>query len=231
MTGPARILVVDDEQAIRRALEVTLTRAGYRVQTAATAADALATAVLQPPDVVVLDLVLPDGDGAQVCRDLREWSSVPVLLVSVVEDEAEKVRALDAGADDYITKPFGVDELLARVRALLRRARRGQRLESVIELGGLSIDVPRRRVLAGGEDIRLTPTEFGLLRELAVAEGRVLTHGMLLRAVWGPGYADESQVLRVHTARLRDKLEAHGLPRDTIETVTGVGYRFRVPES
>ena len=230
MSDPARILVVDDERPIRRALEMTLSRAGYRVDTAGTAAEALASAALQPPDMVVLDLMLPDGDGAQVCRELREWSSAPVLLVSVVEDEAEKVRALDAGADDYITKPFGVDELLARVRALLRRSSRDERGASVINLGGVRIDLPRRRVLGADGDVHLTPTEFDLLKALAIADGRVLTHRMLLRTVWGPGYADESQVLRVHTARLRDKLQAHGLPRDTIETVTGVGYRLNRPD-
>jgi two-component system KDP operon response regulator KdpE len=225
VSDPARILVVDDERPIRRALEMTLSRAGYRVDAAASAAEALTQAALQPPDMVVLDLMLPDGDGAQVCRELREWSAAPVLLVSVVEDEAEKVRALDAGADDYITKPFGVDELLARVRALLRRSSRDERGDSVIELDGLTVDLPRRRVMAADGEVRLTPIEFDLLKTLAVADGRVLTHRTLLRTVWGPGYADESQVLRVHTARLRDKLEAHGLPRDLIETVTGVGYR------
>jgi two-component system KDP operon response regulator KdpE len=225
---PARnILVVDDERPIRRALEVTLTRAGYRVSTATDGSEALTAAALDPPDLVILDLMLPDADGAEVCSQLRDWLRAPILLISAVGDEQDKIRALDAGADDYLTKPFGIGELLARVRALLRRSDGAGAGDRVLEVGDLRIDLPRRGVTANGEEVRLTPTEFDLLKELALADGRVLTHQMLLRNVWGPGYAQETQLLRTHMGRLRDKLEEQGVPRKTIETLTGVGYRLR----
>ena len=225
---PARnILVVDDERPIRRALEVTLTRAGYRVSTATDGSEALTAAALDPPDLVILDLMLPDADGAEVCSQLRDWLRAPILLISAVGDEQDKIRALDAGADDYLTKPFGIGELLARVRALLRRSDGAGAGDRVLEAGELRIDLPRRGVTANGEEVRLTPTEFDLLKELALADGRVLTHQMLLRNVWGPGYAQETQLLRTHMGRLRDKLEEQGVPRKTIETLTGVGYRLR----
>ncbi len=223
-----KALVVDDEQPIRRALELTLTRAGYDVQTAATVHDALVAAALTPPDVVLLDLILPDGDGVGVTRELRAWTTVPILLLSAVDDEREKVRALDAGADDYLTKPFGVDELLARVRALLRRADGATGDDrQVVTFGGVSVDLVRHVARAGEVPLQLTPTEFRLLRELVRARGRVLTHQMLLRSAWGPGYGDDTAVLRVHVARLRDKLEAAGLPRDAVDTLSGIGYRMR----
>jgi len=251
--GEQRILVVDDERPIRRALEVTLTKAGYRVLTATTGDEALTAAALTPPDLVILDLMLPDADGADVCRQLRDWLAAPILLISAVGEEADKIRALDAGADDYVTKPFSPGELLARCRALLRRAagqkggdavidvgellarcrallRRaaGQKGgEAVIDVGQLHIDLPRRMVTVSGEEVRLTPTEFDLLKALAVAGGRPLTHQMLLRTVWGPGYADEMHLLRVNMGRLRDKLQAEGVERGAIETLTGVGYRLR----
>ncbi len=226
-----KVLVVDDEQPIRRALELTLARAGYDVKTAATASDALVAAALAPPDLVLLDLVLPDGDGVGVCRELRAWTSVPILLLSAVDDEREKVRALDAGADDYITKPFGVDELLARIRALLRRAEGATGDgRQVVTCGEVSVDLLRHVARVGDQPLQLTPTEFRLLRELVRAGGRVLTHQMLLRGAWGPGYGDDTAVLRVHVARLRDKLEAAGLSRDCVETISGVGYRMHEPE-
>jgi two-component system KDP operon response regulator KdpE len=227
MSGEPLILVVDDERPIRRALEVTLTKAGYRVVTAASAAETLTTAALSPPHLVILDLMLPDGDGAEVCAGLREWLTAPILLISAVQDEPDKIRALDAGADDYLTKPFGIGELLARVRALLRRAEGTAPGERVIEVGRLAVDLPRRVVAVNGAEIHLTPTEFDLLKELMLAAGRPLTHQMLLRKVWGPGYAQEMQLLRTHMGRLRDKLEAGGIARDSIETLTGVGYRLR----
>ncbi len=230
MTSGARILVVDDERPIRRALEVTLAQAGYRVTTAGTAREALSVAALEPPDLVLLDMMLPDGDGADVCRRLRDWLRSPILLVSVIEDEAEKVRALDAGADDYMTKPFGVEELLARVRALLRRGGDNVGGQTVIEVPPFRVDLERRMVTARDGEVGLTRIEFGLLKALAVADGRPVTHRVLLRTVWGPGYASESQLLRVHVARLRRKLESHGGPRDLIETVTGVGYRLRADD-
>jgi two-component system KDP operon response regulator KdpE len=221
------ILVVDDERPIRRALEVTLSRAGYRVSTATDGSEALTAAALDPPDLVILDLMLPDADGAEVCSQLRDWLLAPILLISAVGDEQDKIRALDAGADDYLTKPFGIGELLARVRALLRRSDGAGAGDRVLEVGDLRIDLPRRGVTANGEEVRLTPTEFDLLKELALADGRVLTHQMLLRNVWGSGYAQETQLLRTHMGRLRDKLEEQGVPRKTIETLTGVGYRLR----
>jgi two-component system, OmpR family, KDP operon response regulator KdpE len=225
--GSTRILVVDDERPIRRALEVTLAKAGYTVGTAIDASEALTQAALQPPDLVILDLMLPDADGADVCRQLRDWLAAPILLISAISDEGDKIRALDAGADDYVTKPFSPGELLARVRALLRRAGGQHGGEAVIDVGPLRIDLPRRMVSVSGEELRLTPTEFDLLKALAVAGGRPLTHHMLLRTVWGPGYADEMHLLRVNMGRLRDKLEAEGVDRSAIETLTGVGYRLR----
>ena len=208
--GSTRILVVDDERPIRRALEVTLAKAGYAVSTAIDASEALTQAALQPPDLVILDLMLPDADGADVCRQLRDWMQAPILLISAVGEEQDKIRALDAGADDYLTKPFGIGELLARVRALLRRSEGTVSGEQVIEVGELTIDLPHRIVTAAGNEVHLTPTEFDLLKELALADGRPLTHKMLLRKVWGAGYAQEMQLLRTHMGRLRDKLEANG---------------------
>ena len=227
MSGERRILVVDDERPIRRALEVTLSKAGYHVQTATNGDEALTAAALEPPDLVILDLMLPDADGADMCRQLRDWLAAPILLISAVGDESDKIRALDAGADDYVTKPFSPGELLARCRALLRRAAGQRGGEAVIEVGPLTIDLPRRIVSVAGDEVRLTPTEFDLLKALAVAGGRPLTHQMLLRTVWGPGYADEMHLLRVNMGRLRDKLQAEGLERGAIETLTGVGYRLR----
>ncbi len=227
MSGEPRILVVDDERAIRRALEVTLTRAGYDVQTAADGQETLLAAAQTPPDLIVLDLVLPDVDGADLCHQLRDWLQAPILLISAVGDERDKIRALDAGADDYLTKPFGVGELLARVRALLRRAGQAGHADHVVSAGPLRIDLPRRVVSTDDSEIHLTPTEFDLLKELALADGRPLTHRTLLRTVWGPGYEGDMQLLRTHMGRLRDKLEGAGAPRSTIETLTGVGYRLR----
>jgi two-component system, OmpR family, KDP operon response regulator KdpE len=227
MSGATRILVVDDERPIRRALEVTLAKAGYGVSTATDASEALTQAALNPPDLVILDLMLPDADGADVCKQLRDWLRAPILLISAVGEEQDKIRALDAGADDYLTKPFGIGELLARVRALLRRSEGAVSGEQVIEVGALAIDLPHRVVTAAGSEVHLTPTEFDLLKELALAEGRPLTHKMLLRKVWGAGYAQEMQLLRTHMGRLRDKLEENGVPRKSIETLTGVGYRLR----
>jgi two-component system, OmpR family, KDP operon response regulator KdpE len=206
---------------------VTLTKAGYRVGTATTAEETLTAAALTPPDLIILDLMLPDADGADVCRQLRDWLTAPILLISALGEEKDKIRALDAGADDYLTKPFGIGELLARVRALLRRSEGAVPGDRTVTVGPLAVDLPRRVVTAGGTEVHLTPTEFDLLKELALADGRPLTHQMLLRKVWGPGYAQEMQLLRTHMGRLRDKLEAHGVPRKAIETLTGVGYRLR----
>jgi two-component system, OmpR family, KDP operon response regulator KdpE len=180
-----RVLVVDDEQQILRALRTSLRAAGYDVDTADTAESALAQAAMRPPEAVILDLVLPDGTGTDVTRELRTWTSAPVIVLSAVDDEREKVQALDAGADDYVTKPVGIDELLARLRAALRRTTPSR--EPVIELDGLVIDLQKRSVRVGGEPVHLTPHEFDLLRVLAVNEGKLMTHRMLLQEVLGAG--------------------------------------------
>ena len=226
MTG-ARVLVVDDEPQILRALETTLRGAGYAVETAATAAEALARAAARPPEAVILDLVLPDGSGVDVCRELRGWLQSPIVVLSVVSEEHEKVAALDAGADDYVTKPFGVDELLARLRAALRRA--GPSTEPVIEIGELEIDLERRLVLRAGAPVALTPHEFELLRVLAQHEGKLLTHRMLLREVWGPAYQDESHYLHVYVSQLRRKLESDPARPQYLRTEPGAGYRLVGP--
>jgi two-component system KDP operon response regulator KdpE len=222
-----RVLVVDDEPQILRALQTNLRGAGYDVDTASTAAEALATAALRPPDAVILDLVLPDGRGTDVCRELRSWSTAPVLLLSVVGEEHEKVAALDAGADDYLEKPFGVEELLARLRAALRRA--GPRGGPVLELGDLAIDLDKRLVTVQGRAVQLTPHEFALLRVLAQNEGKLLTHPAILREVWGPAYGDESHYLHVYVSQLRRKIEPDPARPRYLLTEPGVGYRLVNP--
>jgi two-component system KDP operon response regulator KdpE len=226
MTG-ARVLVVDDEPQILRALETTLRGAGYTVETAATAGEALARAAARPPEAVILDLVLPDGSGVDVCRELRGWLQSPIVVLSVVSEEQEKVEALDAGADDYVTKPFGVDELLARLRAALRRA--APSTDPVIEVGELEIDLERRLVLRAGEPVSLTPHEFELLRVLAQHEGKLMTHRMLLREVWGPAYQNESHYLHVYISQLRRKLESDPARPQYLRTEPGAGYRLVNP--
>jgi two-component system KDP operon response regulator KdpE len=224
-----RILVVDDELQILRALRVVLREAGFEVVTAQGASEALDLAAVRPPRAAIVDLVLPDGDGIEVTRRLREWSEMPILVLSAVGEEDQKVRALEAGADDYITKPFGARELVARLRAALRRgegAHVGE--EPSVEVDGLRVDLAARTVLRDGESIHLTPIEFDLLRVLVRNRGRLLTHRALLGEVWGPGYLDDVQALRTHIARLRAKIEpqdAQGRPR-YIVTDPGVGYRF-----
>ena len=222
-----RVLVVDDEPQILRALGTTLRGAGYEVETAACAEDALARAAARPPEAVILDLVLPDRSGVEVCRSLREWTQAPVIVLSVVGDEREKVAALDAGADDYVTKPFGIDELLARLRAALRRAR--SPTEPVIDVGGLTIDLEKHLVLRDGEPLQLTPHEFQLLRVLAQNEGKLLTHRMLLREVWGPAYQNESHYLHVYVSQLRRKIEADPARPRYLLTEPGAGYRLVDP--
>jgi two-component system, OmpR family, KDP operon response regulator KdpE len=222
-----RVLVVDDEPQILRALQTNLRGAGYEVDTASTAEEALAAAALRPPDAVILDLVLPDGRGTDVCRELRTWSSAPVLLLSVVGEEREKVAALDAGADDYVEKPFGVEELLARLRAALRRA--GPAGGPVLELGELVIDLDKRLVTVDGRAVQLTPHEFALLRVLAQNEGKLLTHPALLREVWGPAYGDESHYLHVYVSQLRRKIEPDPARPRYLLTEPGVGYRLVNP--
>jgi two-component system, OmpR family, KDP operon response regulator KdpE len=223
-----RVLVVDDEPQILRALRTSLHGAGYEVDTADTAEGALTALALNPPDAVILDLVLPDGRGTDVCRELRSWSSVPVIVLSVVGEEAEKVAALDAGADDYVTKPFGIDELLARLRAAMRRGEPST--EPVIEIGALHVDLEKRLVTAAGRPVQLTPHEFALLRVLARNAGKLLTHSALLREVWGRGYAEESHYLHVYVSQLRRKLEPDPARPRYILTEPGAGYRLVDPE-
>jgi two-component system KDP operon response regulator KdpE len=224
--GLQRVLVVDDEPQIVRGLKIILRGAGYAVEAAHDKSEALAALAARPPDVLVLDLVLPDGSGVEVCEEVRRWSRLPILVLSAVGDEREKVRALDAGADDYVTKPFGSDELLARLRALMRRSAQ-ERGDPVLEIGELTIDFPDRRVTRAGADVHLTPIEFDLVRVLAQNEGRLVTHRQLLRDVWGPQYGEETHYLRVHIAHIRAKLERDPSRPRYVITEPGVGYRLR----
>jgi two-component system KDP operon response regulator KdpE len=223
--GP-RILVVDDEPQIVRGLKIILRSAGYAVESAETKAQALALLASRPPDALVLDLVLPDGQGVEVCREVRRWSRLPILVLSAVGDEREKVRALDAGADDYVTKPFGTDELLARLRAVLRRSA-DPGGGSELTVGELVIDLLDRRVVRAGEEVHLTPIEFDLVRVLAQYRGRLVTHRQLLHEVWGPEYGQETHYLRVHVAHIRAKLEVDPSRPQYLITEPGVGYRLR----
>jgi len=227
--GPRpRVLVVDDEPQIVRALKVVLREAGFEASAAETAAEALDAASVRPPEAAIIDLVLPDGDGIELTQRLREWSQMPILVLSAVGEESQKVRALEAGADDYVTKPFGTRELIARLQAALRRAGRGEE-EPTITVGSLQIDLAARVVRVDGEPVHLTPIEFDLLRALARNRGRLMTHRKLLVDVWGPEYVDDIQPLRTHIARLRAKIEpdAHGAGGNRyILTEPGVGYRF-----
>jgi two-component system KDP operon response regulator KdpE len=223
VTAPVRVLVCDDEPQILRALRVVLREAGFDPILAATAEEALDRASVRPPDAAIVDLVLPDGDGIEVTRRLREWSEMPIIVLSAVGEEAEKVRALEAGADDYVTKPFGPRELIARLQAALRRAGRG-RDEPAIRAGSLEIDLSAHTVRVAGEPLHLTPIEFDLLRTLARNRGRLLTHRALLVEVWGPEYANDTQVLRTHIANLRRKIGS-----EHVTTDPGIGYRFAEP--
>jgi two-component system, OmpR family, KDP operon response regulator KdpE len=223
-----RILVVDDEPQILRALRTTLRGAGFTVDTADTASGALTAAAANPPEAVILDLVLPDGNGTDVCRELRTWSDAPVIVLSAVGEEREKIAALDAGADDYVTKPFSVDELLARLRAVMRRSVAVP--EKVIEIGELRIDVADRAVTVGGARVKLTPHEFDLLRVLAQNHGKLLTHRMLLREVWGPSYQVEAHYLHVYISHLRRKIEPDPSSPRYLLTEPGAGYRLVSPE-
>jgi two-component system KDP operon response regulator KdpE len=224
-----RILVVDDEPAIRLALQRALTARDYQVEAAVDGEQALSLTGSFQPDLVVLDLNLPDIDGVEVCRRIRTWSSVPILVLSVREDESDKVSALDMGADDYLTKPFGVSELLARVRVQLRRAEvSGLREAPRFEQGDTKIDLNERRVTRDGRDVRLTRTEWGLLEALATHPGKLLTHGWLLESVWGPGYVRDVDVLRVFVSQLRKKIERDPARPSMILTEPGVGYRWSI---
>jgi two-component system KDP operon response regulator KdpE len=220
-----RILVVDDDRQLLRALRINLTARGYDVVSAPDGATALAAASRQPPELVVLDLGLPDMDGVEVVEGLRGWSTVPVIVLSARDQEASKVRALDAGADDYVTKPFGMDELLARVRAALRRGTPVPQ-EPVVTTGAFTIDLAARRVTRDGADVRLTPTEWHLLEVLVRNAGKLVPHRQLLQEVWGPKYESETNYLRVYLAQLRAKLEPDPARPRHLLTEPGMGYRF-----
>ncbi|MGE5408393.1 MAG: response regulator transcription factor [Syntrophothermus sp.] len=224
MTDAPRILVCDDEPQILRALRVILRDAGFEAVTAETGEEALDLAAVRPPAAAILDLMLPDVDGVELTRRLREWSEMPILVLSAVGEEDRKVDALAAGADDYVTKPFGPRELVARLQALMRRAR-PEEAEPVIAAEGLEIDLAGHTVRRDGEPIHLTPTEFELLATLARNRGRLMTHRALLVEVWGVEYEDDLQVLRAHVANLRRKIEPADGPRYVL-TDPGVGYRF-----
>jgi len=220
------VLVCDDELQILRALRVILRDAGFEVTTAATAQEALDKAAVGPVDAAILDLVLPDGNGVDVCRSIREWSDMPIIVLSAMGEEEQKVLALEAGADDYVTKPFGPKELVARLRAALRRMDAGPPDEPILRGEGLELDQTAHRVRVDDEEVHLTPTEFDLLRTLMRNRGRLMTHRALLTDVWGAGYEHDTQVLRVHLANLRRKIEP--LPNSPRRIITdpGVGYRF-----
>ena len=225
MNDGRRILVCDDEPQILRALRVILRDAGFEVDTAATAEEALDAAAVRPPDAAIVDLILPDRDGVEVTRSIRQWSDMPILVLSAVGDEGEKIRALTAGADDYVTKPFGPGELVARLNAVLRRAA-GQRDEPRVVVDGLELDLAAHSVAVSGEPIHLTPTEFELLKTLVGNRGRLMTHAMLLREVWGPAHEDDTPLLRTHVANLRRKIEPEPSKPRYIATDPGIGYRF-----
>jgi two-component system KDP operon response regulator KdpE len=220
-----RILVVDDEIEIRRFLRASLSVHGYSIFEAQTGNEALQMAVNCRPDLVILDLKLPDLDGVEVTRRLRKWSQIPVIILSVRNQEQDKILALDAGADDYLTKPFGVGELLARIRVVMRRIVTPEG-SATYTIGGLTIDLARHKVILNGKEITLTPTEFDLLKALAQNAGKVMTHRHLIHQVWGTVYEDEDRLLRVNIANLRRKIEANPSKPDYILTELGVGYRL-----
>lgn len=224
-----RVLVIDDEASIRRFLRTALTTHGYRVSEAATARDGLNRVVDDRPDVIILDLGLPDGDGVEVTQRVREWSQTPIIILSVREAETQKVAALDAGADDYLTKPFGLSELLARMRVVMRRQVRGSE-GPVVRTGSLTVDLARHIIRIDDALVNLTPTEYALLRVLALHAGQVLTHNQLLREVWGMGYESELHMLRVNISNLRRKLEPDSTRPIYIRTEPGVGYRLTMSE-
>jgi len=217
---------VDDEPQIRRALRVGLTGLGYDVQSASSGEEGLDLAAVAPPDVVILDLMLPGMSGLEVCKALREWSQAPIIVLSAKGGERDKVEALDLGADDYLTKPFGMDELLARIRVALRRTT-GEASSPVLESGDQRLDQVRRLVTSRGQEVHLTPTEYDMLRYLLANAGKVVTHRALLRAVWGPGYEDGSQTLRFFIVQRRRKIEPDPSRPTYIRTEPSIGYRFR----
>jgi two-component system, OmpR family, KDP operon response regulator KdpE len=223
---PLSALVIDDEPQIRRLLTVALEANGYRVSTAAEGQQGLAAAAQRHHDVIILDLGLPDMGGIDVLKHLREWTQTPVIMLTVQDGEAEKVESLDSGADDYVTKPFNTAELLARLRAALRHAGQGRASEPVFRMDDVEVDLAARRVLRQGKPVKLTATEYVLLRLFVRHAGKVLTHRHILREVWGPDHEDDTQYLRVYIARLREKLETDPVGQPLFLTEPGVGYRF-----
>jgi two-component system, OmpR family, KDP operon response regulator KdpE len=222
-----RILVVDDEPAIRRFLKTALAETEFAVSLAESGHSGLAAVVATKPDVVLLDLGLPDLDGVEVIKRIRQWSQVPIIVLSVREREDDKVRALDAGADDYLTKPFGIGELLARIRVMLRRSLQQAAEAPVIRVDALEVDLARRLVTLDTRTVSLTPTEYELLRLLIANAGKVLTHRQILKQIWGAAYLDQPHVLRVNISNLRHKLEQNPSRPRYILTESGVGYRFK----
>ena len=222
------VLLIDDEVQMRRFLRASLSASGFKLIEAATAAEGLSLATSHNPELILLDLGLPDDDGVNVTRTLREWTHVPIIVISARGREASKVEALDAGADDYLTKPFGVSELLARMRVALRHAAQaGGAPQPVFEVGALRLDLARREVKLNGEDVHLTPLEYRLLSLLAQHAGKVLTHSHILKEVWGPGHAAQTHYLRVYMAQLRRKLEPDPARPRLLMTEPGVGYRLK----
>ncbi|MCL4395389.1 MAG: response regulator [Chloroflexi bacterium] len=223
------ILAVEDELPIRRFLRTTLANHGYRFLEATTARQALEQTVSKQPDLMILDLGLPDLDGLEVIRQLREWTMLPIIVLSARGQESDKVAALDAGADDYLTKPFGVSELLARIRVILRHSNHvGEKQDPLFAAGDLKVDLGKRQVFMGGNEVHLTPIEYRLLTTLIRYAGKVVTHRQLLKEVWGPAYAEESQYLRVYMTQLRHKLEVDPTRPRYLTTELGVGYRLKV---
>lgn len=222
------ILVIEDETPIRHFIQTTLSGAGYRVVDAETGKEGLTQAMAWNPDVVLLDLGLPDIDGLEVIRRLREWTSKPIIVLTARSQEHDKVTALDLGADDYLTKPFGIEELLARMRVALRRTARTEAGEPLFQIGDLRVDLEKRRVFIAGKEVHLSPTEYKLLGVLVRHAGKVITHRQLLKEVWGPLHAEEAQYLRVYMRQLRGKLEENPSRPRYLLTEIGVGYRLRV---
>jgi len=224
------VLVIEDEPEIRRFLRTALPQHGYRLHEASTGQDGLAQSAARNPDIILLDLGLPDLDGLELIRRLRDWATIPIIVLSARDQEKVKVTALDLGADDYVTKPFGIDELLARMRVVLRHASRalGEPAESVFTTGALRVDLQRRKVFLSDKEVHLTPIEYKLLTVLVGSAGKVLTHRQLLKEVWGPLHVDEAQYLRVYMRQLRNKLEANPAYPQYLVTELGVGYRLRV---
>jgi two-component system, OmpR family, KDP operon response regulator KdpE len=224
-TDGAHILVIDDEKQIRRMLNIALTGNGYNIAEAATGNDGLNLAIVFHPDIIILDLGLPDCDGHEVISKLREWTQIPIIILSVREQESEKITALDAGADDYITKPFNIGELLARIRVAFRRSAKTVD-EPILVFGEISLDIARRIVTLKGEELKLTPTEYEILKYMALKADRVVTQQQLLRAIWGPNHQEHTHYLRIYMGQLRHKIEADPTQPRYILTEAGIGYRL-----